>query len=464
MADNELELNTYQTLLHQVPPGISIAALTGRGAGKSTGFATLMLRGAVEHGADYRALYIRRTYKGLADFEDVLRDIFGRAFGPRGYTYNQTDMVLRANGCYIELNELGDVRAYDKVQGRSFVDCFVDEAQQFSDMRLINMLRSNLRSPNVPTRMILGANPMGPSHMYLRDKHLAAAPAWTPYMRDGVEWINAPGDYRMNNKIDRDQYARDLRASTIGNTARRKAWLENDWYAADAGSFFARAFDHERNVMDFDPEEWGLGHRTLWEPRLSHDWGYAAPSVTLLGYEAMDGAIGPDGRSYAKGSVIFADEYASCPDLEAINVGSRETIPELTEHIHAMCQRWKVRPRGVADDAIAAPRGDQPRTFQDEFKRVGINFKSAKKGERVPSYARLTRFLADAGHRERPGLFINARCKYLLTTLPMIQRDEKNPDDAAKCDVDHGVDAARYYLTPDKSKDAWMHTQQIDWW
>ncbi len=457
---NVLELNTYQALQHAVEPGISQACLTGRGTGKSTGFATLMLRGAVEHGEAYRALYVRKTYKGLSDFEDVLRDVFSRAFGPRGYSYNMSDMVLRANGAYIELNELGDRNSYDKVQGRSFVECYVDEAQQFPDMSLVNMLRSNLRSPHLPTRMLLGANPMGPSHVHLRDNYLARAEPWTPYMYQGVMWVNATGTYLMNDKIDREQYARDLRASTIGNTARRKAWLENDWWAADAGAFFATVFDPVRNVISTDPYNWPNIH--LWEAQLSHDWGFAAPSATLVMFTAMDNVVGPGKKMYPKGSVIVADEFVSCPDLDAPSVGSRETIPELADEIHDMCRLWRIRPRGVADDAMAAARGDQPRTFLEEFQRCGIKFKPAKKGERVPSLARMSRMLAAAGDPEEPGLYINDRCKYLLKTLPMMQRSEKNPEDMDGFDVDHAVDACRYGLTPDKSRDAWCVTQRFD--
>ena len=455
---NTLELNSFQTLLHSIPGDVSIAACTGRGAGKSTGFATLMLRGCESLAADYRALYLRKTYKGLSDFEQVLIDIFTRAYGRKGFSYNLTDHVLRtANGAYIELGELGDVKSYDKVQGRSFVEVYVDEAQQFEDVRLVDLLRSNLRSARAPTRMIIGANPMGPGHQWIKSRFIDRAPPWTPFQLNGVKWVRAAGDYTMNNLIDREAYLHNLLASTAGDQARRKAWIEGD-FNVDSGAFFARAFSEARNVVHTSPDSWPEQH--LWEWELAHDWGFSAPSVTLLLATAMDSMWGPDERFYPKGSVIVADEYAAV-EGDSLNIGLRQTIPQLAEHIHAMLKPWRwARPRGRADDAIVAPRGDQPRTFQEEFKRCGIELRPAKKGERVPSLARLTRYLAAAGSVDEPGLYINRRCRYLLRTLPLIQRSEKNPEDIDS-NADHAIDALRYALTPDKSRDGWVRVQHV---
>lgn len=456
---NILELNSFQTLLHQIPGDTSIAAATGRGVGKSTGFATMMLRGCETYGTDYRALYLRKTYKGLGDFEQVLLDLFSRAYGGRKkFQYNQTEHILRPpTGSYIELGELGDQAAYDKYQGRSFTEIYIDEAQQFADPRLIDLLMSNLRSAKTPTRAILGCNPMGPGHEFIRQRYVDRAAPWTPFRVNGRVWVRASGNYTMNDKINQDEYLRNLMAATAGDSARRRAWIEGD-FNVDAGAFFARAFSEKRNVIETSPDIWPQRH--LWEWELAHDWGFSAPSATLLIATSMDSMWGPDDRYYPKGSVIVADEYVS-NENDSLNVGLRLTIPDLAEEIHEMVRRWSphAKPKGVADDAIAAARGDDPKTFQQEFKRCGIDFKPAKKGERVPSLARLTRYLAGAGSMEQPGLYINRRCQYLLRTLPMAQRSEKDPEDM-DCDFDHAIDALRYALTPATKGQSWCVTQK----
>lgn len=458
MSDqNVLELNSFQMLLHSVPPDVNVAAATGRGVGKSTAFATLMLRGVETFGRDYRALYLRKTYKGLSDFEQVLLDIFTRAYGRRGFTYNMTDHVLRCNDAYIELGELSGPEAYDKYQGRSFSEAYVDEAQQWAEPRLIDLLMSNLRSPRTPTRLLLGANPLGPGHEWIRSRFIDRAPPWQPFQVNGRKWIRASGNYTLNNLIDQDAYLRNLLAATAGDSARRKAWIEGD-FNVDSGAYFARAFSEPRNVIDTTPDTFPSQH--LWEWKLSHDWGFSAPSVTLLLAEAMDSGYGPDDRYYPKGSIVVADEYAT-NENDSLNVGLRLTIPELAEGIHEMVRPWRhAKPAGVADDAICAPRGDQPRTFQEEFRRCGIDFKPAKKGERIPSLARLTRYLAAAGSVEEPGLYINRRCRYLLKTLPLVQRSERNPEDTDS-EFDHGLDALRYGLTPDRKGEGWCVTRKV---
>ena len=56
----------------------------GRGGGKSYALALLALRHAEQYGAAARVLYIRRTYKGVADFELITRDLFGAVYGRGG--------------------------------------------------------------------------------------------------------------------------------------------------------------------------------------------------------------------------------------------------------------------------------------------------------------------------------------------------------------------------------------------
>lgn len=48
-------------------------------------------------------LYLRRTYKGLADFELVCRELFGMVYGTAA-RYNAAEHVWRfPNGGYLEL-------------------------------------------------------------------------------------------------------------------------------------------------------------------------------------------------------------------------------------------------------------------------------------------------------------------------------------------------------------------------
>src|SRR3546814_16455860 len=94
----------------------------------------------------WRFLYGRRSYKGLADVELVLRTRVSGGYGA-GASYSAPGHVCRLPYGYVELAQVDNPGAYDKVQGRSFTLIMVDEVTQWGDPFVIDMLRSNLRGP-----------------------------------------------------------------------------------------------------------------------------------------------------------------------------------------------------------------------------------------------------------------------------------------------------------------------------
>ncbi|HZX70975.1 MAG TPA: hypothetical protein VFE77_09160 [Rhodanobacter sp.] len=77
----QIEFNEFQQQTLSVPEELDMFLGGGRGGGKSYALALLALRHAEQYGVKARILYIRRTYKGLADFELLLRDLFGTVYG-----------------------------------------------------------------------------------------------------------------------------------------------------------------------------------------------------------------------------------------------------------------------------------------------------------------------------------------------------------------------------------------------
>ena len=116
----------------------------------------------------------------------------------------------------------------------------------------------------------------------------------------------------------------------------------------------------------------------------------------------------------------------------------------LAEHIRDFCRRWKVRPEGVADDAIFAQGGHSRGSISDEFRAAGIDFYPAKKAERIPGWQVMRRLLQDAGKPDVPGLYIARHCAYWWSTVPYLGRDPKRIEDVDSHGPDHAADAARY--------------------
>jgi hypothetical protein len=178
MPATEIELNPFQQQLLCVPEAFDVFLGGGRGGGKSWGIAWLALRHAEQYGVRARILYLRKSYKGLGDFELTCREVFGMVYGTAA-SYNAQEHVWRfPNGAYLELGQLESHADYAKYQGRSFSLLIVDEAGQYATPDLLDLMRSNMRAAkDIPVRMVIAANPGGPGHHWLAKRYVFACNA-----------------------------------------------------------------------------------------------------------------------------------------------------------------------------------------------------------------------------------------------------------------------------------------------
>lgn len=436
---SSLELNPFQKRVMLLPEEADAFLGGGRGGGKSYALALLALRHAEQYGQAARVLYLRRSYKGLADFELVTREIFGKVYGTAA-RYNGGEHVWRfPNGGYMELGQLESHTDYTKYQGRTFTLLLIDEAGQYPDPALLDILRSNLRGPKeVPIRAVFAANPGGVGHYWLAKRYVFKSAPWTPFSEEksGRPWIYAPSTFTLNHFIDRRQYAEQLRSSCPDDPELLRAWTQGDWTIA-RGAYFASVLDEANNAID----PWQAVPRG-WTTYLAHDFGSSAPSVTYI-FAQSPGGEGPEGRFYPRDSLVLIDELATCkPDRQ--NDGLGWTVPILAEEIVAMCKRWQVEARGVADDAIFARTGHRDGSIADEFARCGVHFRPAKKADRLTGWSIMRRLLADAGKPDVPGLYVSRSCEYFWSTVPYLARDRKRVEDVDSNGPDHGADAVRY--------------------
>ena len=433
-----VDLTDFQRRVMVVPEEHDIFLGGGRGGGKSYALGLLALRYANDHGERARILYLRKTYKGLTDFEMVTRELFGAAYGSAA-RFNAAEHVWRLpNGAYMELGQLESAADYSKYQGRSFGLLLADEVGQYATPDLLDMMRSNLRgAAGVPVRVALAGNPGGPGHFWLAKRYVFTAAPWKPFFepRSKRTWVYAPSTFDMNRFIDRAGYRDQLESACHDDPELLRAWTTGDW-AVSRGAYFAPVCDEHRNAV----EPWDkIPHG--WRTWLAHDFGSSAPSVTYI--VALSPGATVNGRFYPRDSMVLVDELAT-HKRDSLHVGLGWTVPTLAEEIHVMCRRWNIRAEGVADDSIFARTGSGAGSISDEFRRCSVYFNPAQKSDRISGWQKMRRLLADAGKPDVPGLYISRACSYWWSTVPYLARDEKRIEDVDSSGPDHGADATRY--------------------
>ena len=434
-----IEYNAFQERALLLPEEVDAFLGGGRGGGKSHALALIALRHCEQYGTAARVLYLRKSYRGLADFELVTRDLFGTVYRTDA-RYNGGEHVWRLpNGGYMELGQLETHGDYSKYQGRSFTLLLVDEAGQYSDPSLLDILRSNLRGPKgMPIRMVVAANPGGPGHHWLAQRYVFKAAPWTPFLEEKSKrtWVYAPSTFAGNQFIDRESYDAQLASSCPGDPELLRSWREGDW-TVSRGAYFASVIDEARNAVD----PW-QALPSGWTSYLAHDFGSKAPSATYI-FAVSPGGVGPDGKFYPRDSLVLIDELATYK-REKPTEGLDWTVQMISEEIVAMCKRWGVRAQGVADDACFANTGHGSGSIAAEFTRYGVHFRPARKADRLSGWNIMRRLLEDAGKPDVPGLYISRACEYFWSTVPYLARDQKRVEDVDSSGPDHAADAVRY--------------------
>lgn len=450
MIGPAFKATAYQEHVLATPEGADLFLGGGRGGGKSMALALLAARHVEQYGAGSRVLYLRQSFPGTVDFETTTRLLYGALYGTSAKFNAGTRTWRFPSGGSVEIQQLEDRGDFPKFQGRSWGLILVDEAGQWADLSLLEVLRSCLRSTSgEPCRMVWAANPGGPAHADLFRRFVAGRSAWLPFADPvtGRTWIYAPSTLADNPHLGED-YQRQLEAATAGDLEMRRAWIEGDWNVS-AGSYFAACLS-DRSALEVDPwlpESNGLKRWAFYrpfEPYLAYDHGVSAPAVCYVAVRSA-GWIGPDGRYYPRGSVLLLDEWHSC-EPNSLTRGMGYTVGRIAEELTAMARRWQMHPEGVADDAIFGRTGSDAGTIADEFRRAGVFFDRARKGDRLSGWSLMRELLTNAGSPDRPGMYVSRGCTYFWQTVPLLPRDPRRPDDVDTRAADHAADAARYSL------------------
>lgn len=389
-----------------------------RGGGKSWAVRVKAVLLALKH-SGIKILLLRRTYPELRENHIVPLQAMLKTYDKAGAArYKDTDKVFEfVNGSRLKLGYLdcdNDVLQY---QGQEYDIIFLDEATQFTEF-MFNTLKACLRGANdFPKRFYLTCNPGGIGHEWVKR-------LFVDRIYSGAE---RPEDYTFirasvyDNKalMAKDkEYVKMLETLPEGL---KKAWLYGDWNVFE-GQYFSE-FNYDIHTCEpFEiPKHWRR-YTTM-------DYGF----VDMLAHYHI--AVDEQNNAYVyreiyESGLIVSDAVNRIKEMESDdNHGqyiTRLAPPDL----------WNRQSATGKSTAIL-------------FDEAGLDLVKSN-NDRIAGWLavhELLKVITGVDGKPTARLKIFRNCVNLIRTLPLLQYDDKKPNDVARepHEITHAPDALRYF-------------------
>ncbi len=384
-----------------------------RGGGKSWAMRRKLVLLALNY-HDLNILLLRRTLPELRENHllPLQRELYGVA------AYNSTERVFRfPTGSRIKLGYCDAASDIYQYQGQEYAVIGMEEATHFTEEQQQFLTTCNrVSGGELSPRMYYTCNPGNVGHAWVKrlfidrvynenedpcDYAFIPARIW-----DNTALLNAdPGYVRQLMALPEDM---------------RRAHLEGDW-DVHAGQYF-REFSRERHVCA--PFELPRG----WKRFRSMDWGYNDPCCVL--WHAVDG----EGRVYTYRELYIRQTRADEVAKRVLELSQGEDAA----YTVASPDMWSSR-----GATLSAKGGFDGETLAELFCKAGMSVIPAD-NTRVAGWQRVRQFMAIRPDGE-PMWRCFSDCTNLIRTLPLMQYDSHNREDAADGE-DHAPEALRYGL------------------
>lgn len=400
----------------------SIISAGSRGSGKSVA----MMLDCIDHcrtfGPDARPLILREQWGALHELMSELYWMAQAAFGSAKRNKSEGTITLPTGGI-ITFSNVCDDTAYARHQGSSYSGIFADELGNYPPqaIQFVNRLKSNLRvKPGQRAHFHATMNPFGRSHAYCVREWIGKAPPWSIFEdASGTQHVVCVSNFIDNPHIDRPQYRKQLVASTGGDEALAKAWIEGDWSTL-GGSLFSPPYDPAYHVLPHPIAHSRREARYL----VGCDWGVHSASVALLVIRLKQ-----DMGHMKYGSMVVLDEIDTCID-EELSLGDGSPPGVFAEMIKRMCERnGLTRPPAVCCDDMRGLGGTGD-TVIDLLRGAHLAAHKPYRKDRVGNWNLIRQMLHNAKTGDGPGLFFTKNCPHLLETFPEVPRGNLRKEDS----------------------------------
>lgn len=425
-----------------------------RGGGKSDFQLGYQEDGALRYKDRWRGIMFRKTYAELEELQARAVEIFS-ASGATFKTQPSADFPFSncwywPSGATVKMRYIENERDYGRYHGHQYTGISFDEVTEYpSPGGLLKML-STLRSPHgVPCTVRLTGNPGGIGHVWVKQRYIDCAPAYTPYKDPdtGFTRMFVPSRTQDNQILLQNDphYRNRIRAATGGNEALRKAWLEGDWNVV-AGAFFDCWSNARHVVKPFNvPAAW---------PRFkSMDWGSARPFS--IGWWAIvnDDYPLPTGLTLPRGCLVrYREWYGIAKDAVGnpiFNTGVKMNAEAVGAEISRLEANDGKLQTGVLDPSAFSHDGGP--SIAERLINGGNNTTMWKRADnaRVPGRGSMggwdqMRSRLEGEAEDRPMVVCFDTCVHSIRTIPALQHDKDRVEDIDTDSEDHAGDEWRY--------------------
>jgi phage terminase large subunit len=382
-----------------------------RGGGKSWAVRTKAKLLALNY-AGIKILIVRRTYPELMNNHIMIlrAELNGIA------KYNDRDKLMYfPNGSTIKFGYLKNESDTHQYQGAEYDVIFLDEATHFTAYQYATLTAALRGANDFPKRMYLTCNPGGVGHAWVKRLFIDRA------FRAGER----PEDYVFiparvtDNRILVEKDPEYVRRLDNLPPSLRAAWRDGSWDVF-AGQFFTEWNRDVHVCAAFVPPSW-------WRWYVTMDYGLDMLAALLVGVDEAGDAC------------VVAEVYEG-RDLGEGHEGL--IVSEAAERVKRLAEGRQITAYLAPPDLWNA-RQESGRSVADIFAEHGV-YLTKTSNARVDGWLAVKEWLKvreDGTARLR----IFPSCRNLIRTLPLLQYDERRPNDAAgePHELTHAPDALR---------------------
>jgi len=419
-------------------------------------------------GQEWLGVVFRRSYPQLTDVINKANKWFKRIF-PRA-NYNKADHFWEwPDGEKLYLRHMNDREDYWNYHGWGLTWIGWEELTNWPDPSCYRAMLSCLRSTEegIPRQVRSTCNPAGVGHNWVKARWQlpyperlignVLPPIGDPNKLDASEEfaldrVSIHSDIRENLiLLAADPNYRLRIAAAARNPNERKAWLYGSWDIV-SGGMFDDLWNPKVHIVPGFP----LEHLPRdWKVDRAYDHGQSRPFSVGWWAQSNGEPVEWEGRLYGtvKGDIYRIDEWYGWTGEP--NEGVRMLSGDIAKGILDREKRMfpsrigRVRP-GPADASIF-DRYEGEKSVAGDMEGEGVRWEAADKasGSRKHGWEQIRKHLkhavpAEDGYREKPGMFIFAKCQQFIRTVPVLPRDDRDPDDVNTEAEDHIGDEVRY--------------------